>query len=108
MLAAIRHARVSRLAVVLTTLAGFVFALVLVASPELHERLHHDCDDEQGHHECLATVLHAGGCDVVTPPPTLAAFVSTLLEVDEPDHSIAVPSPFLTSRILEHAPPRRA
>src|SRR6185295_1507893 len=104
----IRQAQASRLVIVLATLAGFLFALALAASPELHERLHHDCDDEHGHHECLATVLHAGGCEDVAPPPTLVAFVTTLLEINEPDRSIAVPSPFLTSRILEHAPPRRA
>lgn len=95
-------------AIVATTLAGFLLALVLSASPELHERLHHDADDEHGHHECLATVLHAGGCDDAAPAPPLAGATIPVTDIPLPDRSRSTPSLYLSFRILEHAPPRRA
>ena len=106
MFKAARHAGKLRLALIGAVLAGFVLAFVLAASPELHERLHHD--DGGGHHECLATALHAGACDDAAPAQALASFIATLFEVAPPDDSRAAESLFLSFRILEHAPPRRA
>ena len=107
MLKALRHAGYGRLALVGATLAGFLLALLLAASPELHERLHHDADHDD--HECLATVLHAGGaCDDTLPPPTLASYLAELFEPAPVDGSRVVAALFLDCGILEHAPPRRA
>lgn len=102
----IRHAGMLRLALIGATLAGFVLAFVLAASPELHERLHHE--DGGKHHECLATALHAGACDDAAPAQALASFIATLCEAAPPGESRAADSLFLSFRILEHAPPRRA
>jgi hypothetical protein len=96
-----RYLAILRLAAAGAAFAGFVFALVLAASPELHTRIH----DRAGHHECLAMVLQSGACDDAVPAPTLAAFVATLFEVTVPDGSRTVGSLFLSCRILEHAPP---
>jgi hypothetical protein len=85
-------------------LLGFVFALILAASPQLHELAHHP-SDEPGHHECLAMMLHDGTCEHTAAPPTLATFVATLFEVTLPDRSRPFESLFLSCRILEHAPP---
>jgi len=82
--------------------------LLLAASPKLHERLHHDADDEHAHHECLATVLHAGGCDDTTPPPSLTGATIPVFDIPLLDRSRPAPSLYLSFRILEHAPPRRA
>ena len=101
MLHAARHAGIFRLALFGAALAGFVLALVLAASPELHEQWH-DCAD---HHECLATTLTVGACADTSPPPTLASFVATLFEAAPPDGSRAVGSFFLSGCIFEHAPP---
>ena len=95
-----------RLALIGAVLTGFVLAFVLAASPELHERLHHDEDGE--HHECLATVLHAGACDDAAPAQALASFIATLFAVLPVGETRAADSLFLSFRILEHAPPRRA
>jgi hypothetical protein len=106
MLHAARHPGIFRFALLGAALAGFVLALVLAAAPALHEQLHGDA----GHvpHECLATVLHAGGCDDAAPAPTLASFVATLFEVAPLEYAREPGSLFLSHRILEHAPPRRA
>ncbi len=106
-----RHAIVARLAravLVGATLAGFVIGLILAASPALHEQLHHDCDDEHGHHECLATVLHAGGCDDAAPAPPLTGLAVAVAGIRLPDHSVPAESLYLQFQILEHAPPRGA
>ncbi|HEV7404803.1 MAG TPA: hypothetical protein VGO11_17810 [Chthoniobacteraceae bacterium] len=102
-----RHQGISLPALIGATLAGFLLALLMAASPALHERLHHDADHDQ--HECLAKVLHAGGASDDAPaPPTLAAFVAELFEVAPVDASRVAEALFLDCGILEHAPPRRA
>ena len=103
---AVRHLEILRLALIGATLAGFVIALWLAASPEAHEDMHGG--DEHGHHECLATALHAGACDDAAPAQALASFIATLFAMVPPGESRAADSLFLSFRILEHAPPRRA
>ena len=93
----------ARLALVGTLLVGFVLALALAASPELHHRTHHDADQQE--HQCLATTIGGGGCEDAGVAPTFAAFVAMLFEVAPPDYSHAVGSLFLSCRVLEHAPP---
>ncbi len=106
MLHAARRSGIFRNALLWGALVGFAVALVLAAAPELHERLHHDEDGD--HHECLATVLHAGGCDDTALAPVLADFVMPLPEVAPLEYTREAGSLFLSFRILEHAPPRRA
>jgi hypothetical protein len=109
MLATARHFKTARLAFFCAALAGFVIALVLACAPGLHERLHGDAEHEQHvPHECLATIIHSGGCDAAAHAPTLAAVIATLFEVTPLDSSRAAESLFLSFRILEHAPPQRA
>ena len=82
---------------------GFVLALAMDASPELHEKIHHDADD--GDHDCLVTQLQHGGFESV-----LVACLPVL--VDQVCHSISwtgepirVSSFFLGCSIYEHGPP---
>ena len=103
MLRDLRDSTASRLALIGATLAGLLLALVLSVSGELHERLHHDDGDH--HHECLATVLHSGACDSSTPAPVLEGIETVLIETARRDFFRIVESPFLSCRILEHAPP---
>ena len=103
MLKSFRHAAVFRLALVGVVLAGFVLALALAASPELHERLHHDAGHEE--HQCLATVIGGGGCEDGPAAPTLASFVAVLFATVPEDHSRAAEAQFLSCCVFEHAPP---
>jgi hypothetical protein len=104
MLKCLRHAEKSRLALVTLVLAGMLLAVLMSASPDLHRRLHHDADDQQ--HECLVTVLHAGGCDAAAPAPVLAAVHQVILFTAAPIlHAQWVEPLFLSNCVLEHAPP---
>ena len=102
MLKSSRHAGIFRLALVGVLLAGFVLALALAASPELHERIHHDADQQE--HQCLATTI-GGGCEDALVAPTLAGFVAVLFAVVPEDHSRAAEAQFLSCCVFEHAPP---
>ena len=100
---ALRHAKIPRLAIGGAVLAGLLLALLMAASPELHERWHHDADGPE--HVCLATTLAANGCDDAAPAPVLSAFIAMLLEVAPSLHSQRSGSLFLAGCVLEHAPP---
>lgn len=102
MLKSFRHAGIFRLALVGAVLAGFVLALALAASPELHEWIHHDADQRE--HQCLATTI-GGGCEDGPAAPTLANFVAVLFATVPEDHSRAAESQFLSCCVFEHAPP---
>jgi hypothetical protein len=84
-------------------LAGFVLALMMSASPELHKSLHHDAEEAQ--HECLVTLLDSGGCEGA---PVVGFAVQPLPEpqpfLPGPD-GIAAESFFLACSVFEHAPP---
>ena len=97
-----RHAGIFRLALFGAVLAGFVLALALAASPELHERIHRDAAHQE--HQCLATTI-GGGWEDALIAPALTAFVATLIEVAPMDGSRVVESLFLSCGVLEHAPP---
>ena len=93
----------TRLALVGAVVVGLLLASVLAASPELHERLHHDADHQD--HVCLVTTLQAGGFEDVlvvimaVEPMGKGVATAPLSDVE------AVPSFFLSCRVLEHAPP---
>ncbi len=83
----------------------FLLGLAMTASPWLHERLHHEANDDQ--HECLVAVMHSGGTDGTVIAPVLAPDFHPAPEfvpVAE-RHSSEIPSIFLRARVFEHAPP---
>lgn len=84
-------------------LAGFIFAMLLAGSPELHEWAHQDSGDAQ--HQCLATALHSGACENVTPPLVLTGIPFAAIEAAAEIRTHNAQSLFLSCRILEHAPP---
>lgn len=106
MLAYFRQSGRARFALVSAVLTGFLLALALAASPQLHE-LAHDADHSEQHHECLATVLSEGGLDTVL---VIATLVQTLPEPRPVAIAVQdlhpVQSFFLSCRVLEHAPPQ--
>jgi hypothetical protein len=86
--------------------AGFIgsllFALVLSAAPQLHERIHQPTGAT---HECAVTLLTSGNCvhtpfDVITIAPPLPRPVSRF---SQPGFQLV--SPRLEFFLLEHAPP---
>jgi hypothetical protein len=95
--------------VVIAAIAGaaFVWALVLSASPELHQRIHRDANRVD--HSCAVTLVASGNynhspCsqligipDLVDQFPTVRTLAPTWVE-----------SLFLLARIFEHAPPALA
>jgi len=92
-----------RIALFSAALAGFVMAMLLAGSPELHQWAHHDSGETE--HHCLATSLHSGTCDDAVPAPVFIAIAfgvaGPLMEIRAHD----APSFFLSCRIPEHAPP---
>jgi hypothetical protein len=92
-----------RLVLIGAVVAGLLLALALAASPQLHELLHHDGEDQE--HVCLATILQAGGFEEVlvvimaVEPMTEVIATAPLRDVEEAG------SFFLSCRVLEHAPP---
>jgi hypothetical protein len=98
----IRQTAIFRLAVGCVVLAGLVLALFLASSPSVHAKLHRS---DAVQHECLATVLHAGGCEDAVAPPTFATFIAFLFQPASVDRSAGVESVFLAASVFEHAPP---
>lgn len=82
-------------------IGAFLFALVLSAAPQLHERIHQPNGTT---HQCAVTLLTAGNCehtpcDTITlaPPPQPAS---------APFHGqFQLVSARLEFSLLEHAPP---
>ncbi len=103
MMKSFRHVGIFRLTLFGAVLAGFVLALALAALPELHERIHHDADQED--HQCLATTIGNGGCENAPAPPAVTAFLPVLLEIAPKDCACVVEALFLSCSVLEHAPP---
>lgn len=82
-----------RSAVLWAVFLGMAGGLLLSASPDLHSR-YHECSD--GHeHECLATILSAGGCESL---PVIGSSVASRLPVagevpaEEPARPVTRPS----------------
>lgn len=85
--------------------AGLLSVLALSAMPQWHERIHSDAKAPQ--HECAVTLASSGNYQqllpiVAVPVPVLQfCFVPAL-------HPVWVASPFISARLLEHAPPALA
>jgi hypothetical protein len=94
----------ARLVLVGAVAAGFLLALALATSPQLHQLVHPDrC---QPCHGCLATTLQAGAYEaviVVVVAVQLAAISVTRVPLRDVG---MVESFFLSCRLLELGPPR--
>src|SRR5919201_2950591 len=82
---------------------ALLYVLALAACPQLHEQIHHDTGQSQ--HECAVTLMQSGGCDSAPAPVMAATFVPARRFNFAELPSKLVASVFLTSRVLEHAPP---
>jgi hypothetical protein len=86
--------------------AGFLWALALSASPQLHQRVHKDANRVE--HNCAVTMIASGSYDHAAHAPLVSAPVPALQFSDIPALTPCwVQSPFLGARIFEHAPPAR-
>jgi hypothetical protein len=76
----------------------------LTAVPQWHEWIHPDANSRG--HECAVTLINSGGYEKIAVAPLVAVpvpvfhlcFVAAL-------RPVWVASPFVSARILEHAPP---
>jgi hypothetical protein len=85
-------------------IAAFLFALVLSATPQLHERIHKASADAS--HQCAVTLLASGHCQH-TPSATISIVPPSPSQGDafSPRNFDSV-TPRLEFSLLEHAPPR--
>ena len=90
--------------VALTATAAFLWAIVLSASPGLHQRVHPDA--HRLDHNCIATLVASGQYQHSTSTPLVALQMPAVEPAIIPiADSAEVPSLFLTARIFEHGPP---
>jgi len=83
---------------------AFAFALALSVSPQLHAQVHNDAGT--AHHVCFVTLIGAGNCEDVPMACTFINVGPLLVSSDLPRTlSAFLPSLFLESSVLEHAPP---
>src|SRR5437899_9650905 len=83
---------------------GFLWALTLGVSPQLHQRVHPDAN--RAEHNCAATMIASGSYNHAAHVPLVSAPIppvqsSTILALA----LCWVQSPFLGACIFEHAPP---
>jgi hypothetical protein len=84
--------------------AGFLWALLLGAFPQLHQCVHSDAD--RADHNCAATMIASGSYDHAAHTPLVSAPVAALQFSKIPALTPSwVQSPFLGACIFEHAPP---
>src|SRR5438477_10843277 len=84
--------------------AGFLYALALSASPQLHQRIHPDANRVE--HNCAATMITLGSYDHAAHPPLVRAPAAVVQFSKIPALTPCwVESPFLGASIFEHAPP---
>ena len=85
---------------------GFLWALALSASPQLHQRVHPDANRVE--HSCAATMIASGSYNHAAQPPLISPPVLAIHFSKIPALTPQwVESPFLGARIFEHAPPVR-
>jgi hypothetical protein len=95
--------RTGSLSVVAAFIAAFLCTLALLATPQLHERLHKISD--RAAHNCAVTLVASGGCDdaVVAPPLCQPHFKSVVAVFPAREGKFITSS--LAFSLLEHAPP---
>src|SRR5881398_2339317 len=82
--------------------AGFLWALALSASPQLHQRVHKDAN--RAEHNCAATMIASGSYNHAAYPPLDTAPVPAVQFSIIPALTPCwVQSPFLGACIFEHA-----
>jgi hypothetical protein len=87
-------------------IGAFLFALVLAAAPQLHERIH---QPDGATHECAVTLVASGKYQQSEAPVLVAAPQPAVQFSKIPAlQSVWVPAPFFGACILEHAPPALA
>jgi hypothetical protein len=86
-------------------IAHLLIVVALVASPQLHQLLHHDADHSD--HECAVTVMISGGTDGSSGPPVFEAdaMLPAASGFSQTMHSNDIVSLFLSVHVFEHAPP---
>ena len=83
-------------------IGAFLFAAVLSAAPQLHERIH---QPDGTTHQCAVTLLTAGNCDH-TPCDAIALAPPPPRPASAPFHRyFQLVSARLEFSLLEHAPP---
>jgi hypothetical protein len=96
----------ARAFVTVLALAGFLSALTLSVSPQLHERIHPDAN--RGSHSCAVTLIASGSVDH-SPTTVLISTPAPIGEFKVPElNSQWVESLFLLVTVFEHAPPLSA
>ena len=84
--------------------AAFLTALALTTAPQWREWIHPDANSPR--HECAVTLINSGGCEKIVAAPLVAAPIPVFHFCFVPAlHPVWVASPFVSARILEHAPP---
>jgi hypothetical protein len=82
---------------------AFLFALVLSATPQLHERIHKASTDAS--HQCAVTLLASGHCQQ-TPSHAISIVPPAPRQGDAFSYrNFEIASPRLDFSLLEHAPP---
>ena len=94
---------IARCALVAAVAIGFLLALTLATSPELHQLVHPD--GGQPAHSCLATTLQSGAYEAVIVV-VVAIQLAAVAVTRAPRSDVGVESFFLRCRLLEHGPPR--
>ena len=98
-----RQAIAARTLLLSSALVGFVLATFMAVSPEFHHRLHEHAGET--HHECLATVIDASGCDCVAPGLVAAIFQAVYFDAAPTLTPEWVEPIFLNGSVRERAPP---
>ena len=83
---------------------GFLYALALSASPQLHQRVHADANRIE--HNCAATIIASGSYDHASHPPLVSAdaLIPQFSKIPALT-SCWVQSLLFGSHIFAHAPP---
>jgi hypothetical protein len=85
---------------------GFLCALALSASPQLHQRVHPDANRVE--HSCAVTMIASGSYNHAAHVPLVSAPIPPVQFSTIPALALCwVQSPFLGACIFEHAPPVR-
>jgi hypothetical protein len=93
-----------RVFIAILVFAVFLCALVLSASPQLHQRVHRDANRVE--HNCAVTMIASGNYDHAAHPPLVSVPAPSLHFSTVPALTpLWVESPFLGASIFEHAPP---
>jgi hypothetical protein len=100
-----RSPSIFRNIIAMSICAGLLSVLALSAMPQWHELIHSDAKAPR--HECAITLASSGNYQ--QPGPLITVAVPVLQFCFVPAlHPVWVASPFISARLLEHAPPALA